>query len=374
MCSLVESFERQEQARRFKIRNSSRKTQRQSGKSSRNNSANHNLAIDDEHIQGSLPGDVNTSMNDTGHVIPESTDPIGSLNEHVTVNQSDHKEVDWESQLVVHSSQDISEPQHKVESPPENLAVVNLARYEERLRKQREKRLRKSMDIIKNTADQAATVSSSKKAANITSVTFAEGMIRPVNDLDNTAKKPTHKNISKTKLPSISNGHAQSSNEKVQSTRCGLEKNSTKITENTNHFAKKFNFDILEKYALIRNSKHTKSKATFTDYVEKMRTIRASKSASHNQSEDFDAEIAQYRSPKKVDNDGQTFDEVRELWYESRRDRIVGKGTRRTRSLPPSHRNGKMLVVDAKRSRCMSEPANNEDNVPVFEVSLKILA
>lgn len=398
VCALVESFERQEIEKLHQARNSSsRKSHRQSAKVNDNSLTNQHTAAKQEdrnNNKTTLLSNVDPQINNNSpsradHVLHVSGDPIGESTDHMIVNQSEHNDdvspkndVDWSEPFVFHANagnsvhgnsvHGNSANHNGVESPPQNLALVNLTRYEEKLRQRRENRLRKSMEIINKT--EMVDPFSLKQKANITSVTFAEGMIQPISGVQ--TKRTTHQSDSKTKLPFLFKQLRDSSRRKTSAKVSRSD--SFKTTEYKNTQSKngtKFDFDILEKYALIRNSQ---SKATFTDYVEKIRCLRNCS----NEDDDYKPEDNVLKeviskggsqSLRRVTGDSLTFEHVRELWYKTQSDRIaLNKGNRRTKSLPPYGSGArKMVVDDVKRNRCMTEPTGDKEtrNLSSLKVS-----
>ncbi|XP_031559851.1 uncharacterized protein LOC116296031 [Actinia tenebrosa] len=276
--------------------------------------------------------------------------------------------------------------------------IVTLLRYEKNLKNRRENRLNNRFGDVFRKVDKSDSISP-KAPVNMTSVCFTQGMIQPMN---NTAKNCRSK--PRTVLPSLemkNKSNAKKSkmaskltNDKtchesvkgVDAQECRGDKNQTNSIMRNNTSKKqnldvmtenktatepgnksgvvngiKFNFDVLENYALVRNARKD---INFTEYVKMIRkfeglSVRQSLEKQLNAEEgkgvDFRTSIRRRNSSENL-----SFDTVRAMWNEAQRSRLTTQALSERLSL---HAKGLgsilMLNVDPK-SRSSSEPIGNE--------------
>ncbi|EDO46957.1 predicted protein [Nematostella vectensis] len=308
----------------------------------------------------------------------------------------------WESQFFFHSK-DFIRVKHV--DPVYQDYLTRIMRFEEKLRRQTESKVSKNVLEMRPGRAEKERTSETLRPVATTSVVFTHGMIQPVNDqfAPNNDKHLRKQNIcnrriqlppllredcmekSKIKLKGKKSASSSSSEGTARSVcvkqkredpetkpftlnlgdlqQSGAERGTkndsvtVKSERQTVVSEKKFNFDILEKYAFVRNIKRGDS---FKEYMKSIQEIRQRFGQERAMLEASPSE-AVYRDKKRrskydgVPNEELSFESVRALWYEAQRHRLARQiSVQKNTGLALGLKGKNYMVVTVDRNRCAS--------------------
>lgn len=333
----------------------------------------------------------------------KSSDSTSSSVGHVTLSQSEPADdtrcdTNWDL-----PSKDLAPRKLDFFSTPNDSPIVTLLRYEERLKNRRENRLNKRFGDVFRKVEKSDSISP-KTPVTMSSVCFTQGMIQPTSKTAKNcrynprAKLPSletknKNNAEKSKITSkltkeernesVKSGDVQECRGNKKHTNATIKdpdskkEDSDAMTENQTFTEtgnktmiineRKFNFDVLENYALVRNARRD---TNFTDYVKMIRKFQSlpdqssEKQLSTEEGKSFDFRTTLHR---RNSSENLSFDTVRALWHEAQRRRLTTHALSERLSLKAKGM-GSILMLDVDpRSRSSSEPirknaARNSEN------------